>query len=133
MNSALNLVLRLAWFYLAGLWIGIAWLFVAWLACLTIVGLPLGVWMVNKAPLLMTLRESGQWRKVQLEGRTAYVFEQMESPSFLVRLIWFVLIGWWASFAWGAISLSLAFTFLGLPIAFWMFNQLPWVMTLSRG
>jgi len=58
------------------------------------------------------------------------VVNQASGPSFLVRAIWFVFIGWWLSgfvmmFAW-----FMAATIVGLPIAFATFNRVPMIQTL---
>ena len=58
------------------------------------------------------------------------VVAQSTAPSFLVRAIWFVFIGWWLSgfvmmFAW-----FMAATIVGLPIAFATFNRVPMIQTL---
>jgi len=58
------------------------------------------------------------------------VVTQSTAPSFLVRAIWFVCVGWWLSgivmmFAW-----FMAATIVGLPIAFATFNKVPMVQTL---
>lgn len=127
-----NLILRIVYFYLIGLWLGAVWLKIAWLLCCSILGLPIGIWMVHKAPLLMTLKESGEWREVKVGSKTAYIFDEMPSPNFLVRAVYFLLIGWWFSWVWGVLALLISLTFLGLPISFWMINRLPWVTTLSR-
>jgi uncharacterized membrane protein YccF (DUF307 family) len=58
------------------------------------------------------------------------VVTQSAAPSFLVRAIWFVFIGWWLSgiammFAW-----FMAATIIGLPLAFVTFNKVPMIQTL---
>lgn len=128
-----DLILRLCWFYLVGLWLGGLWLGAAWICCVTVIGLPLGVWMINRAPAIFTLKESGTWQEISVGGRTAYYFDEMEQPNFLIRMIYFFLIGWWLSGIWISVSLSLAATFIGMPLSFWMINRLPFVVSLHRG
>jgi uncharacterized membrane protein YccF (DUF307 family) len=58
------------------------------------------------------------------------VVAQSNAPHFLVRVIWFLCVGWWLSgfvmmFAW-----FMAATIVGLPIAFATFNRVPMVQTL---
>ena len=49
-------------------------------------------------------------------------------PSFLIRAVWFIFIGWWLS----AIAISVAYflcaIIIGIPLAF-MVQPLPWILT----
>jgi uncharacterized membrane protein YccF (DUF307 family) len=51
-------------------------------------------------------------------------------PGMLVRIIWYLLIGWWLSGIAIGIGWLLAVTIVGLPLAFMLFNRLPAIMTL---
>ena len=51
-------------------------------------------------------------------------------PGFLVRIVWYIFIGWWLSGLAIAVGWLLAVTIIGLPLAFWIFNRIPAVMTL---
>jgi len=53
-----NIILRALWFLLVGLWISSVWMVVAYALCLTIIGMPIGFWMFDKTPALLTLRRS---------------------------------------------------------------------------
>lgn len=53
-----NIVLRTIWFLLAGLWLTALWMAVAYLLCITILGMPIGFWMFDKAPALLSLRRA---------------------------------------------------------------------------
>ena len=87
----LPLGIRALWFVFVGLWAGQIWLLVAWLLNLTLIGLPLGMWMLNQLPQVMTLRQ--QRRGLQMPtGRS--------SVPFVARAIYFVLVGWWLSLLW---------------------------------
>lgn len=131
-ESFFDLFLRLLWFYFVGLWAGGIWMGLAWFACLTVIGLPVGVWMTHQLPLIMTLKGEDQWQPITVGGKTAYVFQEYEQSNFLLRAIWFVCVGWWASFAWFSLAGGVAATWIGIPVAFWMFNQVPFLMTLRR-
>ena len=52
--------------------------------------------------------------------------------SLLVRGVYFVLVGWWLSWLWANVAAFLAVTIIGLPVAYWMFNRLPYVTSLYR-
>lgn len=51
-------------------------------------------------------------------------------PGFLIRAIWFLLVGWWLAGLTILAGYLLCLTILGLPLAFMVFNAIPVVMTL---
>jgi uncharacterized membrane protein YccF (DUF307 family) len=53
-------------------------------------------------------------------------------PPFLLRAVYFVVIGWWFSLLWAAVAWLLCATILGLPLGVLMLNALPLVTTLRR-
>lgn len=52
--------------------------------------------------------------------------------SLLVRAVYVLLVGWWLSLVWANVAAVLAVTVVGLPVAFWLFNRLPFVTSLYR-
>ena len=106
----------------------------AWALNVTIIGLPLGLWILNRVPTVMTLRPMRQVLTVsrRLDGRDVVRVTDREQVSFLIRAIWFLLVGWWLSGIWAGLAYVAAVTIIGLPLAFWMFDRLPAVTTLFR-
>jgi uncharacterized membrane protein YccF (DUF307 family) len=51
-------------------------------------------------------------------------------PSFLVRAVWFIFIGWWLSAVAIGVAYFLCAIIIGIPLAFMLFNQLPAILTL---
>ena len=50
-----NIVLRAVYLLLIGWWLSAIWMELAYGICLTIIGLPLGFWMFDKVPALVSL------------------------------------------------------------------------------
>jgi uncharacterized membrane protein YccF (DUF307 family) len=120
--AELPIGIRALWFVFVGLWAGQIWLLAAWLLNLTLIGLPLGVWMLNQLPQIMTLRQ--QRRGLQLPtGRS--------SIPFVARAIYFVLVGWWLSLLWVELAWLASALILGLPLGFLMFERAGTVATLA--
>jgi uncharacterized membrane protein YccF (DUF307 family) len=46
---------RLIYTFVIGLWIGLMWLSIAYVLCLSILLMPFGLWMINRAPTVITL------------------------------------------------------------------------------
>jgi predicted MFS family arabinose efflux permease len=51
---------RTVYFLLIGWWLGAFWLWMALVLISTLIGLPLGLWMLNRLPQVLTLKESGR-------------------------------------------------------------------------
>ena len=124
-GDPLQLVLRGVWFVLVGWWLGLLWTLFAWLFNLTIIGLPVGAMMLNAVPQVMTLQRTRRARQAGQRNR-------IEEHPFLLRALWFVLIGWWASLLWMLLAWALSATLLLLPIGFWMFDRVPTITTLAQ-
>ena len=119
-----SLLTRALWFVVVGWWATPAVVNVAWFLCATVVGAPLGVKLINLVPTVLSLREPRSL--TEPDAPTA------GQRSLLVRGVYFVLVGWWLSWLWANVAAFLAITVLGLPVAFWMFNRLPYVTSLYR-
>lgn len=128
-------LIRILYFIFVGLWLGGIVTIAAWVLNVTIIGLPLGLWLLNRLPQLMTLKPVPTQGKVSVvDGKVVYRETSMPAHPFLLRALYFLLIGWWFSLVWLILAwlltgLSLG---LGLPLAFWMFDQVPALTTLAR-
>jgi uncharacterized membrane protein YccF (DUF307 family) len=114
--------IRALWFVFVGLWAGQIWLLLAWLLNMTLIGLPLGMWMLNQLPQVMTLRQ--QRRGLHLPTRR-------NSLPFLARAIYFVLVGWWLGLLWVELAWLASALIIGLPLGFLMFEGAATVATLA--
>jgi hypothetical protein len=54
----MNFIIRIIWFLFLGWWLALVWVVFAILACLTIIGLPVGLWMFSKTWAIATLAEN---------------------------------------------------------------------------
>lgn len=125
-------LLRVVWFFLLGWELAGAWILVAWTFNATLIGLPVGLWMIDRVPQVLTLKSrSGNWVVDYKSGRGQYLPEKQ--LSWFVRLPYFLLIGWWLSLMWAAIAWLFCATIIGLPIGILMLHALPAVTTLQQG
>jgi uncharacterized membrane protein YccF (DUF307 family) len=125
-------ILRVIWFFLIGWHVTGWWILIAWLLNLTIIGLPIGLWMIHRVPQVLTLKaRPGAFISHENSDQSKYI----EPPArpFVIRAIYFLLIGWWFSLLWASVGYLLSLTIIGLPIGLLMLNRLPQVTTLSRG
>lgn len=119
-----HIIVRAVWFVFIGIWLAPLALLLAWLLNVTIVGLPLGIKIINRAPYIASLKESGT--DVELHP------EQRDQHPIVVRAVYFVLVGWWLSLAWTAAAAAFTVSIIGYPIAAWFFRTLPLVTSLYR-
>jgi uncharacterized membrane protein YccF (DUF307 family) len=125
-------LLRVIWFFVLGWELTGVWILVAWAFNITLIGLPVGIWMLDRVPQVLTLKSrSGDWVVDYQSGRSQ--FKTKEQFSWLIRLPYFILIGWWFSLAWAAIAWLICATIILLPVGVVMLHALPAVTTLQRG
>ena len=127
-------LVQILWFAFIGIWLGQIWMVAAWIFMLTIVGIPIGVMMLNKLPWIIALRSEPDLVRVtrrddgSLEKRPMAVSQ----PPLLLRGLYFLLIGWWFSALWMEAAYAICLTIIGLPIGFWMFDRVPAVLSLRQ-
>jgi uncharacterized membrane protein YccF (DUF307 family) len=127
-------ILRVLWFFLIGWHVTLWWVLAAWFLLITIIGMPLGLWMLNRTPIVLTLRMPRGYTVTELQDGELVAQSYRSAPqrSWLVRLIYFVLVGWWLSLGWSLVGWFLCVTIIGLPLGVLMLNRLPTVTTLMR-
>lgn len=133
-ETGTSLILRVVWFVFFGWWIGQICLTLAWVLNLTIIGLPLGLFMLNKLPVVMTLkpRSAQITMRTNADGSYTVVRRHRDQHPFWVRAVYFALVGWWASLLWAEIAFVLCLLIITLPVGFMMFDRIPAVTTLAR-
>lgn len=125
-----NLLIRAIYFVFVGWWLSGVWATIAWVLSVTIIGLPIGIVMLNALPQVSTLRARGTQATVDPSGVVA-VRTTQQYPV-LIRAIYFVLVGWWLSALWLAAAWALGTSIIGLPISFWMIDRTPAVLILTQ-
>lgn len=125
-----GLLLRAIYFIVFGLWFSGIWAAIAWLLCVTVIGLPLGLWMLNRLPQVATLRPQRSDLVITATGERYQV--DLPQRPFLIRAAYFVLIGWWLSAIWISVAWALCASVIGLLPGFWMLNRVPALVTLAR-
>jgi uncharacterized membrane protein YccF (DUF307 family) len=127
-------LLQILWFLFVGIWLGQAWMVVAWFLMVTIIGIPIGVKMLNMLPKVMALREPTRRVMISTNGSGQVQRREMDVPqiNIVLRAIYFILIGWWLSALWMEAAYAISLTIIGLPIGFWMFDRVPAILSLKR-
>jgi uncharacterized membrane protein YccF (DUF307 family) len=119
-------LVQVLWFVFVGWWLGAAWVTTAWFLMALIITAPIGASMLNNVPQVMALRGK---RTIEVRGGRLYEQRQQE---FLIRALWFIFVGWWASAIWVLLAYSACMTLFLMPVGFWMFDKTPWVVSLRR-
>lgn len=134
-ESGPGLLVRALYFIFIGIWLGLFWVLLAWIFNLTIIGLPLGLAMINRLPQVMTLRPVRVQTSVEMRDGVAVMRQAtLKQRPFLLRALYFLLIGFWFSLVWMLLAwlFTLVTLGLGFPLSFWMFDQVPALTTLAR-
>ena len=130
-----HILVRVVWYLFAGWWLtGIA-MAIAWLGGITIIGLPLSFYIVNRIPTTLTLRPRRERYSLVTgpDGITRYERIATQQTSSIIRLAYFIVLGWWVSGMWMIAAYLLMLTIVGLPLGMMMVNRLPFVFSLHRG
>jgi uncharacterized membrane protein YccF (DUF307 family) len=132
-KSGPGLLIRAVWVVLVGWWLTGIMSFIAWIAMITIVGLPLGIYLINRIPTFITLRPRTRQVSAIMEGGVLRITEhQRDQQPWYVRFVWFVLVGWWASAAVMVVAWALCVFILTLPIGLMLYNRVPFVASLYQ-
>ena len=129
-----NLLVRFVWWLFIGWWASGIAVAIAWLALITIIGIPLGIWIINRLPSILTLRpRTRQWTLGQDElGNTIVSDRGQPQVTWPLRGLWFIVVGWWASAIWMGLAWLIQLTVIGIPVALLMFNRTPFIASLYR-
>ncbi len=124
-------LVQLLWFLFIGWWAGMAWMLAGWLFMVTIIGIPLGVWMFNQLPKVIALRQPRTVMVTQAGGKIEPLGPGQ--VNIFLRILYLVLVGWWLSGIWTIAAYLICLTIIGLPVGLWMIEQTPALLSLHRG
>lgn len=124
-----SLVIRAIWFILIGWWATGIWLSVAWVLLVLIITIPIGIKMINYVPLVLSLKSP---TRSFVDAGVGGTITRVPQRPLVIRAVWFVFIGWWASGILMVIAYLFTISIIGIPIAIWLYGQLPLVVSLYR-
>jgi uncharacterized membrane protein YccF (DUF307 family) len=133
-SSGPSFLARALWFIFVGWWLGLIWLHIGYALCVTGIFLPVGLLMLNRLPAVLTLRSSREQTTVVMygNGMTMVRTREPQQVDFLLRAVYFLLVGWWLGYVWALVGYVLCFTIVLMPIGILMLNRLPTALTLRR-
>jgi uncharacterized membrane protein YccF (DUF307 family) len=118
---------KILYFLLIGWWFGGLVALAGYLLCASIIGLPIGVILLNRLPTFVWLKEPKE------EWISEYdVHHAVNDIPFLLRVLWFFVVGWSLGLAVLGIGYIFLVTIIGFPIGIWLINRVPLLLTLSR-
>ncbi len=123
-------LIQVLWFIFIGWWAGLLWLAAAWILMITVIGIPFGVMMINALPKVIALKGPAEALMSGPDGKIAII--RPPQINIILRIIYFILFGWWFSLIWVVIGYLICLTIIGLPIGLWMLNQTPAILSLHR-
>lgn len=123
---------RALWYLCVGWWLSGLAIFAAALLTITVIGVPAALMIYNRMPRVLTLRPAGVQVTVtqQYPGQYTTTMSDSTQRPMWMRVIYFVLVGWWASMVVGMVAWLLAVTVVGIPVSLLLLNRLPEVTTL---
>jgi uncharacterized membrane protein YccF (DUF307 family) len=126
-------LIRVLWYIFIGWWLSGFMIAIGWALVVTVIFLPVGLWVLHRVPWAQTLRpRTSEFTWTYEEGMTTVTETRIAQHPWYVRLVYIVLIGWW----WGAIWLAIAWLFglliVTLPISILMIDRSPAMVSLQR-
>jgi uncharacterized membrane protein YccF (DUF307 family) len=90
--------------------------------------------MLNRLPSVLTLRSSNLHTAVTMYGNGMVTLRtaELQQADFLLRAVYFLLVGWWLGYMWALVGYICCFTLLLMSIGIMMLNRLPTVLTLRH-
>ncbi len=129
-----GLFVRAIWYVFIGWWLtGLAITF-AIFCSFTVILLPIAYMIVNKIPVILTLRPRSieSTARVDADGTIRVDTGGAAQLPFWQRGLWFLVIGWWACAVVMYFAYLLCLSIILIPVGLMIFNRVPAVLTLQR-
>lgn len=117
------ILVRIVYFLLVGWWAGLIWGLAAYVLCATWVFLPLGTVMFNRLPFVVSLDRG---------IHSPFTSRSAGDLPFLIRVIWFFVVGWWLGLLAFKVGYLLCATIVLVPFGVWLLHRVPLAMTLKH-
>ncbi len=132
-NTAPGWLARLVYFVFIGWWLSGLCIVTSYGLMVTVIGIPLGVIVLNRLPQITSLRPRSQGTQVTTAGDSTVVSFLQGAPqrNWFVRTAYFLLVGWWLV----AVYLTIAWIGTVLTLgwgALVFYNLVPALLTLHR-
>lgn len=128
-----GLFVRALYFIFIGWWAGLFWLNIGYFFVLTVIGLPVGLMMLNRLPAVLTLKPASQQVNINITGNTTNInISGAQQVNFLIRAVYFIFIGWWAGLLVAELAYLLFVFIVTIPVGAMLLNMLPTVITLRK-
>lgn len=128
-----GLFTRALYFIFIGWWAGWFWLNIGYFFVLTIIGLPIGLVMLNRLPTVLTLKPASQSVNITITGNTTNInIAGVQQVNFLIRALYFIFIGCWAGLLWSWVAYTMFVLVVTIPVGVMMLNMLPAIITLRK-
>jgi len=126
-------LVRALWYLFVGWWLSAVMIVLGYLLMMSVIGIPVAFAVFNRIPQVLTLRaRTVQYRADIHDGITYLTAGTERQRPWLLRAVYFLLIGWWFGAAWLVAAWLIGLLLITLPISFLMYNRTSGVMTLQR-
>jgi uncharacterized membrane protein YccF (DUF307 family) len=122
------------WFLFIGWWLSLVVITLAAIANLTVIGIPLGLWLMNRVPQVVTLKldKTQYTTTTDSGGSTVITVTNVPQRPFWQRAVWYLLVGWWLTTIMLYVAWTFCLTLILMPLAFPMFSATGKLLTLKR-
>ena len=129
-----SLWIRILWLLFIGPPIGMVAAVLAWIAVITVIFAPLAIDFLEQLSFLVTLKPRGKRMRLRRQsgGTVAATEEPVDQLPLKTRGTYFAIVGWLIALIWLSIAWGFAWTLIGLPVAMWMADRLPFLTTLDQ-
>lgn len=132
-KSGAPFIVRAVWWLFIGWWLSFIVAVVGWFFMSTLILMPLGVWFINRLPQAQTLRSRTRAFKTEFkDGSIIFTEGTIPQHPWYYRVIYTLLVGWWAGALWITTGWVIGLTIILLPLSIWMLDRAPAVTSLQR-